>query len=96
MTFTPGQQYAYLTVSPVDDDTAELIEYFTLMIISVDRPEVVAIGSPNTSVITIADNDGVFAFVVLVFVCVRVYVCTYVLYLCTYVHVCVACVVMYI
>ncbi len=44
-------------VSPIDDDTAELSEYFTLMITSVDRPDAVEIGSPSTSVITIEDNE---------------------------------------
>ena len=57
MSFSAGQPYAILTVSPIDDDTAELSEYFTLMITSVDRPDVVEIGSPNTSVITIEDNE---------------------------------------
>ena len=55
--FSAGQLYATLMVSPIDDNTAELSEYFTLMITSVDRPDVVEIGSPNTSVITIADNE---------------------------------------
>ena len=45
-------------VSSLDDQLAELSEYFTLMITSVDRLDVVEIGSPNTSVITIEDNDG--------------------------------------
>ena len=58
MTFSAGQPYAILMVSPIDDGTAELSEYFTLMITSVDRPDVVEIGSPNTSVITIEDNNG--------------------------------------
>ena len=57
MSFSAGQPYAILTVSPIDDDTAELSEYFTLMIISVDRPDAVEIGSPSTSVITIEDNE---------------------------------------
>ena len=59
MTFNAGQPSAILTVSSIDDNTAELLEYLTLMITSVDRPDVVEIGSPNTSVITIEDNDGV-------------------------------------
>ena len=67
VSFSAGQPYAILTVSPNDDDTAELLEYFTLMITSVDRPDVVEIGSPNTSVITIVDNNGM---------CVCVLVCT--------------------
>ena len=91
VTFAPGQQYAYLTVSPVDDDTAELIEYFTLMIISVDRPEVVAIGSPSTSVIAIADNDGALHLLCYCCVCVCIYVyahmcmCALRVWSCTYI-----------
>ena len=57
VTFTAGQTNATLMVSTMDDDTVELSEYFTLMITSVDRPNVVEIGSPNTSVITIEDNE---------------------------------------
>ena len=67
VSFSAGQPYAILIVPPIDDNTAELSEYFTLMITSVDRPDVVEIGSPNTSVITIEDNDGV---------CVCACVCT--------------------
>ena len=70
MTFSAGQPSAILTVSPIDDNTAELSEYFTLMITSVDRPDVVEIGSPNTSVITIEDNDGAC-------VCVCVHACAH-------------------
>ena len=62
-------------VSAMDDDTVELPEYFTVGIASVDRPDVVVIGSPNTTVITIEDNNGVFAFAMLVFVYVCVCVC---------------------
>ena len=57
VSFSAGQPYAILMVSPIDDNTAELSEYFTLMITSVDRPDVVEIGSPNTSVITIVDDE---------------------------------------
>ena len=60
VTFTAGQQYASVMVSPIDDDTAELLEYFSVIIYSVDKPAVVEIGSPNTAVIAIEDNDGVF------------------------------------
>ena len=58
VSFTAGQMYATFMVSSLDDQLAELSEYFTLMITSVDRLDVVEIGSPNTSVITIEDNDG--------------------------------------
>ena len=57
VSFSAGQPYAILMVSPIDDDIADPLEYFTLMITSVDRPDVVEIGSPNTSVITIEDNE---------------------------------------
>ena len=57
VTFTPGQSSATFMVPTEEDDTVELSEYFTLMITSVDRPDVVEIGSPNTSVITIVDNE---------------------------------------
>ena len=56
--FSAGDESATLMVTPIDDATVELPEYFTVMITSVDRPELVVIGSPNTSVITIDDNDG--------------------------------------
>ena len=49
--------YATLMVSTTDDDTVELPEYFTVMITSVDRPDVVEIGSPNVSAITIEDDE---------------------------------------
>ena len=65
MTFIAGEMSAALMVSTMDDNSTELSEYFTLMITSVDRTDVVEIGSPNTSVITVVDNDGVC-------VCVRV------------------------
>ena len=57
VSFSAGQPYAILMVSPIDDDIADPLEYFTLMITSVDRPDVVEIGSPNTSVITIVDDE---------------------------------------
>ena len=72
VTFSAGQLSAILMVSPIDDNTAELLEYFTLMITSVNRPDVVEISSPNTSVITIKDNDGAR-----VCVCVCVCVCVH-------------------
>ena len=68
VSFGAGQLYATLMVSTMDDNITELSEYFTLMITSVDRPDVVEIGSPNTSVITIKDNDGAC-----VCVCMRVH-----------------------
>ena len=44
-------------VSTIDDDAVELSEYFAVMISSVDKPEVVEIGSSDTSFITIEDNE---------------------------------------
>ena len=57
VTFSPGQPSFTFIVSTEEDDTVELSEDFTLMITSVDRTNVVEIGSPNTSVITIEDNE---------------------------------------
>ena len=56
--FSAGDKSATLMVYTRIDDTVELPEYFIVMITSVDRPELVVIGSPNTSVITIDDNNG--------------------------------------
>ena len=78
MTFTAGEMSATLMVSTMDDNSTEVLEYFTLMITSVGRPDVVEIGSPSTSVITVVDNHGV---------CVCVYVCACV---CVYVCVCIS------
>ena len=41
----------------LDDNTTELSEDFTVMITSVDKPDVVEIGSPNISAITIEDDE---------------------------------------
>ena len=57
MSFSAGQQNATLKVSTNDDDAVELSEYFKVMISSVDTPEDVEIGSSDTSVITIEDNE---------------------------------------
>ena len=57
MSFSAGQTSAILMVSTTDDDAVELSEYFAVMISSVDTPEVVEIGTPNTSAITIEDNE---------------------------------------
>ena len=56
VSFTAGQVTATLMVSTVDDDTTELSEYFMVVITSVDQPNV-DIVSPNTTLITIQDND---------------------------------------
>ena len=57
MSFTAGQMYATLMVSTLDDNTTELSEYFKVVISSTDQPSVVKIGSPNTTFITIADDE---------------------------------------
>ena len=56
VSFTAGQQNATLMVYTTDDNTTELSEYFKVLIASAD-PDAVDIGSPNTSFITILDND---------------------------------------
>ena len=58
VTFTAGQVNATLMVSTMDDGTTELSEYFKVAINSTDPPSVVEIGTPNTTVITIEDNDA--------------------------------------
>ena len=56
-------------VSTIDDVAVELSEYFKVMISSVDTPEVVEIGTPNTSAITIEDNEqGNMTLVLLTYV----------------------------
>ena len=57
VSFSAGQMYAILMVGTLDDSTTELSEYFKMAINSTDQPSVVEIGSPNTSFITIEDND---------------------------------------
>ena len=49
--------YAILMVPTLDDNTTELSEYFMVVINSTDQQTVVEIGSPNTSLISIEDND---------------------------------------
>ena len=55
--FSAGQTSAILMVSTIDNNLVELSEYFKVMISSVDTPEVVEIGSSDTSFITIEDNE---------------------------------------
>ena len=74
---------ATLMVSAIDDDAAELSEYFIVMITSVGTPDVVEIGSPNASVITVVDNDGV-CVCVCVCVCVECHGCCQPASTCTY------------
>ena len=81
MTFIAGEMSATLMVSTMGDNSTEALEYFTLMITSVGRPDVVEIGSPSTSVIAVVDNHGVCVCMYVcacVCVCVCVYMCVYV------------------
>ena len=57
MSFSAEQPSAILMVSTNDDDAVELSEYFAVMISSVDTPDIVEIGSSDTSFITIEDNE---------------------------------------
>ena len=57
VTFTVGLDSATVMVPTVDDSTLELTEYFKVMITSTDRPDKVQPGDPDTSYITILDND---------------------------------------
>ena len=62
MSFSAGQTSAILMVSTfIDDNTTEMSEYFAVMISSVD--EVVVIATPNTSVVTIVDNNPGIAYI---------------------------------
>ena len=64
MSFSAGQMYATLMVPTLDDNTTELSEYFKVVITSTDQPSLVVIGSPNTTSITIADDEpGTYACV---------------------------------
>ena len=56
VSFSAGQQSDTLLVSTMEDNVVELSELFTVLITSVDKPDVVKIGSPNISSITIEDN----------------------------------------
>ena len=57
VSFSAGQASAILMVSTNDDDAVELSEYFAVTISSVDTPDIVEIGSSDTSAITIEDNE---------------------------------------
>ena len=57
VSFSAGQQNATLMVSTNDDDVVELSESFSVRITTVDKPDVVDIGSSNISFITIMDNN---------------------------------------
>ena len=69
--FTAGQMSATLMVFTMDDNSTELSENFRVMIISIDQPSAVEIGSSYMSSITIEDNDpGVCAQLKVLCICV--------------------------
>ena len=57
VTFTAGQASATLPVPTENDSIAELSEYFKVMIASTSKPLVI-VGIPDTSFVTIEDDDG--------------------------------------
>ena len=61
VTFTAGQASAILMVPTMNDSTSELTEYFNVMATSTSQADLVEIGSPDTSHITIEDNETVIA-----------------------------------
>ena len=58
VTFRPGQRTAILMVTTVNDSIAELTESFKVMITSTSTPDKIIVGDPDTSYVTIVDNDG--------------------------------------
>ena len=64
--FSAGLTSAILMGSTfIDDNTTEMSEYFAVMISSVDKPDVVEIATPSTSVVTIVDNNPGIAYITL-------------------------------
>ena len=61
VTFTAGQASTILMVPTIDDSTSELTEYFKVMATSTTQADLVEIGSPDSSHITIEDNEPVIA-----------------------------------
>ena len=57
VTFTAGQASATLPVPTENDSIAELSEYFQVMITSTSTGMVI-VGDPDTSFVTIEDDDG--------------------------------------
>ena len=55
--FTAGQASAILMVPTNDDDITEMTEYFKVMIVSASMPSLVQPGDPDTSYVTINDNE---------------------------------------
>ena len=55
--FTAGQASTILMVPTKDDNITEMTEYFKVMIVSTSMPSLVQPGDPDTSYITINDNE---------------------------------------
>ena len=60
VSFSAGQPSATLSIQTENDNIAELSENFKVMIVSTSKPDLVAIGDPDTTYVTIEDNDGEF------------------------------------
>ena len=60
VSFSAGQPSATLSIQTENDNIAELTEYFKVMIVSTSKPDLVNIGDPDTSYVTIVDNDCEF------------------------------------
>ena len=60
LSFSAGQTSAILSVPTLDDNIAELEEFFKVMITRSDTPDKVLIGDPGISFVTIQNNDGEF------------------------------------
>ena len=57
VTFHAGEKTAILMVTTEDDSIPELTEDFKVMITSTSEPSIV-VGDPDTSYVTVLDNDG--------------------------------------
>ena len=53
-----GQTHAHFDVTIMDDVTVESDKNFVLIISSTSLPDKISIKSPNSTIITISDNDG--------------------------------------
>ena len=60
VSFSAGQPSATVSIRTENDNIAELSEYFEVMIVSTSKPDRVDIGDPDTSYVTVVDNDGEF------------------------------------
>ena len=60
LSFRAGLTSATSSIPTLDDNDAELEEFFKVMITGSDRPDKVVIGNPDICFVTIQDNDGEF------------------------------------